>query len=319
MNPAYPRIVFAGTPEFASAALSALIQAQWPVVAVYTQPDRPAGRGHQLRPSPVKALALAHGIPVEQPESLRNEAAQTRLKALSPDLMIVAAYGLILPPAILNLPVHGCINIHASLLPRWRGAAPIQRAIEAGDRETGITIMQMDQGLDTGPMLLRRTLPIHPEETGGSLHDRLATLGAETLLDILEAYRSNPPRLTPEPQDDAEATYAHKLGKDDARIDWRLPAEQLERRIRAFNPWPIGHCLLQGKPIKLWAARVVTSTAAPGPVGEILAVTSEGIHVRCGTGTLLVERLQLPGGRPLAATDLLNGHPGLFRPGDHFD
>jgi methionyl-tRNA formyltransferase len=297
------RIVYAGTPEFAVPALEALIRSPHEVVAVYTQPDRPAGRGRKLTPSPVKRLALAHGIPVEQPERLRDRRVQERLRGYAPDVMVVAAYGLILPKAVLEIPVHGCLNIHASLLPRWRGAAPIQRAILAGDAETGVTLMQMAPGLDTGDMLMKSRTPIGPADTAQDLHDRLATQGAELLLTGLEALAEG--RLTPEPQNDAEATYAEKLSKAEAELDWSLPARGLDRRVRAFNPWPVAFTHLDGEPLRIWSARSVESAVTAVP-GTVVAEGPEGIDVATGEGLLRLMRLQFPGGRPLDALEVLN-------------
>jgi len=240
------RIVFAGTPEFAAAPLKALLDTPHQIVAVYTQPDRPAGRGQKLMPSPVKQLAVENAIPVLQPPSLKDAAAQAELAALEPDLLVVVAYGLILPQAVLDIPRFGCINSHASLLPRWRGAAPIQRAVQAGDAESGVTVMQMEAGLDTGPMLLKVRTPITADDTGGSLHDRLAELGPPAVIEAIAGLASG--TLMGEVQDDALANYAHKLNKDEARIDWSRPAIELERPIRAFNPWPICHSTLNEAP-----------------------------------------------------------------------
>ena len=314
------KIVFAGTPEFAATALAALLDSRHEVVAVYTQPDRPAGRGRRLRPSPVKALALAHHLPVVQPESLREPAEQQALAAWGADVMVVAAYGLILPPEVLATPRLGCINIHASLLPRWRGAAPIQRAILAGDRETGVTIMQMDAGLDTGPMLARRACPIHDTDTAGSLHDRLATLGAEALLAVLEQLDEG--GLVPEPQDEAQATYAAKIDKAEARLDWSRPAVELHRVVCAFNPWPVAFTTAcpggDAAPLRLrvWAARPETgalgSPETPGaPPGTVLEAGPTGIRVACGTGALVLTELQPPGSKPMSAAAFHNGHPWL--------
>jgi len=304
------RIVFAGTPEFAAQHLEALQQAGYPVVAVYTQPDRPAGRGQKLMPSPVKQLALQHGLPVMQPATLRDAEAQHALAALQPDLMVVVAYGLILPQAVLDTPRLGCINSHASLLPRWRGAAPIQRAIEAGDSESGVTVMQMEAGLDTGPMLLKVRTPIGPSDTGGSLHDRLAALGAQAVVEAVARLQAG--SLPGERQDDTLATYAHKLSKDEARLDWQRPAAELERLVRAFNPWPICHSSLAGDVLKVHAARLVPGQGEPG---RILAVGKDGLTVACGTGALQLTRLQLPGGKPLDFADLYNSRREQFAPG----
>lgn len=304
------RIVFAGTPEFAAQHLQALLNAGRTIVAVYTQPDRPAGRGQKLAPSPVKQLAVQHGIPVYQPQSLRDPAAQAELAALQADLMVVVAYGLILPQAVLDLPRLGCINSHASLLPRWRGAAPIQRAIEAGDDASGVTVMQMEAGLDTGPMLLKVSTPITAEDTGGTLHDRLAALGSQAVARAVDALAAG--TLQPEPQDDALATYAHKLSKDEARIDWRRPAVELERLVRAFNPWPICHTTLGGEALKVHAARL---GAGQGEPGHILEASRNGLTVACGEGALSLTRLQLPGGKPLDFADLYNSRREQFAAG----
>ncbi|MCQ4325994.1 methionyl-tRNA formyltransferase [Stutzerimonas stutzeri] len=304
------RIVFAGTPEFAARHLQALLDAGQSVIAVYTQPDRPAGRGQKLMPSPVKQLALQHGIAVYQPQTLRDPAAQAELAGLQAELMVVVAYGLILPQAVLDLPRLGCINSHASLLPRWRGAAPIQRAIEAGDGESGVTVMQMEAGLDTGPMLLKVSTPIAASDTGGTLHDRLAELGAQAVVQAVDALAAG--TLAPEVQDDALATYAHKLNKDEARIDWTRPAVELERLIRAFHPWPICHSTLAGEALKIHGARL---GAGQGEPGLILAAGKEGLSVACGEGALLLTRLQLPGGKPLAFADLYNSRREQFAPG----
>ncbi|MCF7200668.1 methionyl-tRNA formyltransferase [Pseudomonas oligotrophica] len=304
------RIVFAGTPEFAAQHLQALLQAGREVVAVYTQPDRPAGRGQKLAPSPVKQLALQHDIPVLQPPTLREPAAQAELAALQPDLMVVVAYGLILPQAVLDIPRLGCINSHASLLPRWRGAAPIQRAIEAGDRESGVTVMQMEAGLDTGPMLLKVGTPISAEDTGGSLHDRLAVLGSQAVVEAVGRLAAG--ELRGEVQDDSLATYAHKLSKDEARIDWTRPALELELLVRAFHPWPICHSTLAGETLKLHAARLGEGQGEPG---LILAAGKEGLTVACGEGALTLTRLQLPGGKPLDFADLYNSRREQFAPG----
>ncbi|KES23356.1 MULTISPECIES: methionyl-tRNA formyltransferase [Pseudomonas] len=304
------RIVFAGTPEFAAEHLKALLDTPHQIVAVYTQPDRPAGRGQKLMPSPVKQLAAQHGLPVLQPPTLRAPEAQAELAALQPDLMVVVAYGLILPQAVLDIPRLGCINSHASLLPRWRGAAPIQRAVQAGDAESGVTVMQMEAGLDTGPMLLKVSTPISAEDTGGSLHDRLARLGPPAVVEAIAGLAAG--TLKGEVQDDALATYAHKLSKDEAKLDWSRPAVELERAVRAFDPWPVCHTTLNGEPLKVWAARLGEGRGEPG---KILGASRDGLLVGCGEGSLLLTRVQLPGGKPLAFADLFNSRREQFASG----
>ena len=304
------RIVFAGTPEFAAEHLKALLDSPYEIVAVYTQPDRPAGRGQKLMPSPVKQLALEHHIPVMQPPTLRVPEAQAELAALKPDLLVVVAYGLILPQVVLDIPRLGCINSHASLLPRWRGAAPIQRAIEAGDSESGVTVMRMEAGLDTGPMLLKSVTPISADDTGGSLHDRLAKLGPPAVIEAIAGLAAG--TLQGEVQDDSLATYAHKLNKDEARIDWNRPAVELERVIRAFNPWPICHSTLNGEALKVLAA---TLADAQGEPGQIIAASKDGLIVGCGAGALCLTRLQLPGGKALNFSDFFNSRREKFAVG----
>ena len=308
------RIVFAGTPEFAACHLQALLAAGQSVVAVYTQPDRPAGRGHKLMASPVKQLALQNGLPVLQPATLRDPAAQAELAALEPDLLLVVAYGLILPQAVLDIPRLGCINSHASLLPRWRGAAPIQRAIEAGDDKSGVTLMQMEAGLDTGPMLCKVTTPINSADNAASLHDRLAQLGAQAMAAALEPLARG--ELVGEIQDELLATYAHKLSKEQARIDWQRPAVELERQVRAFYPWPVSHSMLNGEPLKILGACLAQGA---GPAGTILQASKDGLTVACGTAALRLTRLQLAGGKPLAFDDLLNSRREQFAAGQVFD
>lgn len=305
------KLAFAGTPEFAREALAALLAAGFEVPLVLTQPDRPAGRGMKPQPSPVKQLALAHGIEVAQPRSLRldgrypDDAAgiQARLASLQPDVMVVAAYGLILPRWVLDLPRLGCLNIHASLLPRWRGAAPIHRAIEAGDTHTGITIMQMDEGLDTGAMLLAERLAIAPNDSTASLHDRLATLGGRLIVEALELAACGGLVAQPQPQDGV--TYAHKIDKAEAPIDWRAPAEVIERRLRAFDPFPGGAAWLDGVALKCWRGDVVSGQGLPG---QVLGADAAGITVACGEGALRITELQKPGGRRLSAREFLQGH-----------
>ncbi|MBS0347872.1 MAG: methionyl-tRNA formyltransferase [Proteobacteria bacterium] len=295
------KVAFAGTPEFAAAALQAILAAGFEVPLVLTQPDRPAGRGMQLQPSPVKQVAVAAGIPVHQPEKLRTPEQQAPLAEAGVDVLVVAAYGIILPQAVLDLPRYGCLNIHASLLPRWRGAAPIHRAIEAGDAETGITIMQMDAGLDTGPMLLKRSTAIESDDTTSSLHDRLAGLGADLIVDALRAL---PDGLTATPQPADGVTYAAKIGKAEATVDWTRPATEIERAIRAFNPFPGALGTYQGTPIKLWRARPIDASGAPG---EVLMAEGAGVIVACGEGALCITELQKPGGKRLAAADFVRG------------
>jgi len=282
------RIVFAGTPEFAVPSLRAAAQRN-EVVAVYTQPDRPAGRGRGLQPSPVKREAIARGIPVLQPESLKSELSRDALRALKPDLMVVVAYGLLLPDWVLTLPPRGCLNIHASLLPRWRGAAPIQRAIEAGDGETGVCLMQMEKGLDTGPVLLSQRIAIGDGETGGQLHDRLAALGAQTLADGLGLLRAGM-RPVAKPQSESGATYARKLDKAEAKLDWSQPAEVLARKVRAFNPWPMAEAVLAGERVRIHGAVALPLAHRASP-GSVLLAGREGIDVACGDGALRI-RLQ---------------------------
>ncbi|MBF6036644.1 methionyl-tRNA formyltransferase [Pseudomonas sp. P155] len=313
------RIVFAGTPEFAAEHLKALLSSPYEIVAVYTQPDRPAGRGQKLMPSPVKQLALENNIQVLQPPTLRNADAQAELAALKPDLLVVVAYGLILPQVVLDIPRLGCINSHASLLPRWRGAAPIQRAVEHGDAESGVTVMRMEAGLDTGPMLLKVVTPISAEDTGGSLHDRLAEMGPPAVVQAIAGLAAG--TLEGEVQNDELATYAHKLNKDEARIDWSRPAVELERLVRAFNPWPITHSTLNGEAMKVLAARVVDGVGSGSEIfpiggpGEILSASKDGLIVACGEQALCLTRLQLPGGKALNFSDLFNSRREKFAVG----
>jgi len=306
------RLVFAGTPDFAATALKALIAAGHTIVGVYSQPDRPAGRGRKLQPSPVKQVALDHEIPVFQPETLKTPEAQKQLADLNPDVMIVAAYGLILPKAVLDIPTHGCLNIHASLLPRWRGAAPIQRAIAAGDAETGITIMQMDEGLDTGAMLLKSLTAIEDSDTGGSLHDRLAELGGNAIIKALELLQKG--ELTGEPQSDELACYASKLSKTEGHIDWATDAKAIERLVRAFNPWPGTYTDLGDQRIRIHEARALVTTS-DGLPGTVVQRDREGIDIACGNGTLRITCLQLPGSRAQSVNDLINGGKELLMPG----
>ena len=302
------RIVFAGTPDFAVPSLVAAAQRN-EVVAVYTQPDRPAGRGRALTSSPVKVAALERGIPVLQPESLKTELQRDALRALQPDIMVVVAYGLLLPQSILDIPRFGCWNVHASLLPRWRGAAPIQRAIEAGDTETGVCLMQMEKGLDTVPVLLEQRTPIAAGETAGQLHDRLARLGAQVLEDGLKLVGAGV-RVEPVPQPADGVTYAHKIDKAEARLDWTRPARELERRVRAFHPWPVCEAELAGERLRIHAAAAVAREHRAVP-GTLLAATRDGIDVACGGGLLRLLTVQREGGRPLPAVDYLNARPQL--------
>ena len=300
------RIVFAGTPDFAVPALDALHAAGHEMTAVYTQPDRPAGRGQSLNESPVKRRAVELGLPLAQPATLRAPEAAADLAAYRPELMVVVAYGLILPPTILGVPRLGCWNIHASLLPRWRGAAPIQRAILAGDGTTGITIMQMDAGLDTGPMLLVRPLPIAARENGGQLHDRLARLGAESIVAAVEQCLSG--RLVAVRQPDESATYAAKIRKQEAVIDWRQSSVQIDRQVRAFNPWPIAETRWQGQQLRIWEAENVVAENAGEP-GRVLEATGRRLLVATGEGALLLHRVQLAGRRAMTPAEFLNAHP----------
>ncbi|HET9448525.1 MAG TPA: methionyl-tRNA formyltransferase [Steroidobacteraceae bacterium] len=298
-------IVFAGTPEFAVPALEALLGSSHRVVAVYTQPDRPAGRGQQLAASAVKQCAVRHGLPVEQPVTLREPAAVEQLKRYSADAMIVAAYGLLLPQSILQTPRLGCINIHASLLPRWRGAAPIQRAIAAGDAQSGVTIMQMEAGLDTGPILLTRSVSIDARETAASLHDRLASLGAQALLDALDAIAQG--AATPRPQPAEGVTYAAKIRKEEAAIDWSRPAADIDRQIRAFDPWPVAETRWNGQQLRVWQALPIDSPATAAP-GKVLGTSAAGIDVGTGNGVLRLTRVQSAGRKAMSAADFLKAH-----------
>ncbi|MCG2575835.1 methionyl-tRNA formyltransferase [Dechloromonas sp. XY25] len=303
------KLIFAGTPEFAAQALSAIVAAGHEVALVLTQPDRPAGRGMTLQPSAVKKVALEHGIEVFQPLTLKNEEAQAKIAAVGAEVMVVAAYGLILPQAVLDLPRFGCINIHASLLPRWRGAAPIQRALLAGDAATGVCIMQMEAGLDTGPVLLRGEFPIAASDTTATLHDRLAALGAQL---VVEALGKLPLPAAPQPTEGV--TYAHKIEKAEAAIDWTRSATELDRHIRAFNPFPGAQAQFGGQTVKLWQAAPV---AGKGECGAVLAVDRQQIVIACGDGALAVSELQKAGGKRLPVQQFLAGHP--LKVGDRFD
>lgn len=302
------RIVFAGTPAFAVPSLRAA-HARNEVVAVYTQPDRPAGRGRGLTPSPIKLEAIQRGIPVLQPESLRKKSSQEALRELAPDLMIVVAYGLILPQTVLDIPRFGCWNVHASLLPRWRGAAPIQRAIEAGDTETGVCLMQMEAGLDTGPVLLSQRTPIGDQETGGQLHDRLSELGARVLADGLGLLRAGM-RPMAQPQPEAGATYAHKLEKHEARLDWSQPADALARKVRAFEPWPVAEATVAGERLRIHGA-VALDLAHRAEPGTLLTAGRQGLDIACGEGALRLRVVQREGGKAITAADYLNARRDL--------
>ncbi|MEA3404917.1 MAG: methionyl-tRNA formyltransferase [Pseudomonadota bacterium] len=307
-------IIFAGTPDFSVAPLQALLDSEHNVIAVYTQPDRPAGRGRKLTASPVKNLALQHNIPVYQPETLRNENAQQELAALNADIMIVVAYGLILPKIVLDMPKHGCLNIHASLLPRWRGAAPIQRAIESGDAESGVTIMQMDIGLDTGDMLYKVNTPIQEDDTAQTLHDRLSTLGCEALMATLEQVQNN--ELSPEKQDEALVTYAEKMHKAEAEIDWTQSAATIVRKIHAFNPWPVAYTQFQDKPLRILKACFAESPekmASKNSPGLVIAVEKQGILISTGSEPIWLTQVQPAGKKAMSAYDFalsrqLKGH-----------
>jgi methionyl-tRNA formyltransferase len=303
------RLVFAGTPEFAVPCLEACRASGAEVVAVYTQPDRPAGRGRRLAPSPVKQAALAAGIAVEQPESLKSAETQQVLAACRPDLLVVVAYGLILPRKVLAIPRLGCWNVHASLLPRWRGAAPIQRAILAGDTESGVDLMQMEAGLDTGPVMLQRRTPIDRDDTGGTLHDRLSALGADVLAEGLRRTLAGE-RLIATPQPEDGVSYAHKLEKAEAKLDFSRPASELERKVRAFDPWPVAEGAIAGEPLRIWSAQAIALDHRGVP-GSVLAAGRDGIDLACGDGALRVTALQRAGGKRIGAIDYLNARPEL--------
>lgn len=311
MSASHPlNIIFAGTPEFAAVALRSLLDSPHAIKAVYTQPDRPAGRGQQLHVSPVKKLALQYDLPLYQPVSLRDQAVQQSFADLQADVLVVAAYGLILPLAILKAPRLGSINIHASLLPRWRGAAPIQRAILAGDQETGITIMQMEEGLDTGPMLYQVTTPILPSDTSAILQDRLAILGASALLTTLDQLSAG--KIEPESQAESLVTYAHKMTKEEARLNWQSTAVMLDRQVRAFNPWPVAFTNINEKILRVWQAEVINHDFINQQPGKIVKVSPEGIDVAAKLGILRLKKVQLPGGRVLSVADLLNARQEDF-------
>jgi len=304
------RIIFAGTPDFAARHLQALIQSEHQIVGVYSQPDRPAGRGKKLKASEVKALALEHNLPVFQPQSLKNDDALVELKNLNADIMIVVAYGLILPKAILEAPRLGCLNVHGSILPRWRGAAPIQRAIWAGDEQTGVTIMQMDEGLDTGDMLHISRCAINADETSASLYTKLAELGPDALIETVNKLAKG--ELKAEPQNDELANYAKKLSKDEANIDWSMDAAQIERNIRSFNPWPVCFTQMGEQTVKIYQAQVVDQT---GSAGQVLSSDKTGVVVACGKHAICITQLQPQGKKPMAISDFLNGRSDWVTPG----
>lgn len=310
------RIVFAGTPALAAQCLSGLLNSEHEIIAVYTQPDKPAGRGQQLTASPVKQLALEHQIPVYQPTTLRDSNAQLIFAELQPDIMIVAAYGLILPSAILTTPTYGCLNIHVSLLPRWRGAAPIQQAILAGDKVTGVTIMQMDAGLDTGDILLKEETVISDDDTSATLHDKLAKQGSELIIKALRQLAQG--QIQKQKQDDSQACYAGKINKADAKINWQQSAWQISRMIRAYNPWPVAFTQLGERIIKIYAAQVLPQTTASTP-GTILSLTKDRVLVATGDGVLALAQVQLPGKKVLDIKDVLNAPGHVFQPGVVFD
>ena len=299
------RIAFAGTPDFSVPALEALVRAGYEMVGVLTQPDRPKGRGRQIAASPVKTAALAHGLAVSQPQTLKDEASRAELASWRPDVLVVVAYGLILPRAALDIPRLGCLNIHASLLPRWRGAAPIQRSILAGDATTGVTIMLMDVGLDTGPMLLRKETAIEPGDTGGSLHDRLSIKGASAILEAIQGLAAG--TLQPVPQPSEGVTYAAKIDKAEALIDWKRSAVEIERQVRAFNPWPVAETRLDGEQLRIFAASAADSHQIDAEPGMIVAVQDDGLWVQCGQGLLALQQLQRPGRRAVPAADFARG------------
>ena len=308
------RIIFAGTPDFAATTLAALLTTEHEICAVYSQPDRPAGRGRKLTASPVKQLALQHHIPVEQPLNFKEETDREKLASYQADLMIVVAYGLLLPQIVLDTPRLGCINVHASLLPRWRGAAPIQRAILAGDSKTGICIMQMEAGLDTGPVLQRAEIPIEATDTGEQLHDKLAKLGADTLLEALNNFEQLQAKASP--QNDAESCYAAKIQKAEANIDWSQSALQIDRQIRAFNSWPVAQTLWQDKMLRIWNAAVIDYYDPKAIPGTIIQIDHDGIDIATGDGVIRVLTLQAPGKKAMPVRDFLNAH--ALKAGDHF-
>ena len=309
------RIIFAGTPDFAAKHLASLIESQHDVVAVYTKEDTPSGRGKKLQPSAVKTLALEHELPIVQPASLKTDEALQTLNEFDADLMVVVAYGLILPQAILDTPKLGCINVHGSLLPKWRGAAPIQRAIWAGDAQSGVTIMQMDKGLDTGAMLFKASLDIADDETSATLYDRLAELGPVALVEAIDLLSEN--NLPSEVQDEALATYAHKLSKEEAKIDWNDTAAHIERCIRAFNPWPVSYFQLNDMNVKVWQATATQQSVSEAP-GTVISADKKGIVIATTDGTITLLNLQFPGKKAMGINDILNSRKALFTPGTQF-
>lgn len=310
------RIAFAGTPDIAAIILQRLLDAGITPIAAYTQPDKPAGRGRKLQQSAVKVLAMENDIPVYQPQTLRDSRAQQTLEDLKPDLMIVIAYGLILPQEVLDIPTYGCMNIHASLLPRWRGAAPIQRAILEGDETTGITIMQMDAGLDTGDMLVKEEVAIAPDETSSSLHHKLAQAGGKAMLAALNLLKAN--KLQPKQQDDTLASYAHKIEKSEGEIDWQQSAEAIERMLRAFQPWPVAYSHIAGERVRIFSADIIASSCVEAP-GTLVEFSKNGLKVATGEGYLNITQLQLAGGKPLNVSQLVNAPPKVLTPGACFD
>ena len=307
------RVIFAGTPDFAATHLQAILDDdRYQLVAIYTQPDRPAGRGKKITQSPVKKLALANDIQLKQPASLTDIKTQETIARLEADVLIVVAYGLILPQAVLDIPRLGCINVHGSILPKWRGAAPIQRAIEAGDRETGVTVMQMDVGLDTGPMLTTSQCTIDDKETSASLYPKLAVLGAQALINTLEKMRSG--TAVGIAQDSTQSSYADKIAKQESLIDWSASVTEIERRIRAFNPFPAAYSLVNGQRIKIWLASAV-SRDYPGVPGEILSADDDGLLVKCGNGALLISTIQLAGKSKMCVAEVLKSRASIFSPG----
>lgn len=314
------KIIFAGTPHFAAHHLQALIDSDHDIVAVYTQPDRPSGRGKKLTPSPVKKLALENTIAVEQPVSLKDSDAQNTLAAYHADVMVVVAYGLLLPQIVLNTPQYGCLNVHGSLLPRWRGAAPIQRSVESGDTETGITIMQMDKGLDTGDMLLKVICPLDEQETSASLHDKLMLLGAPALLEVLS--QLPPQSLTPEKQDNTLACYAEKITKQEAQIDWSESAETILRKIQAFNPFPVAYTFLNDERIKIYSATMMKTLSEPtnaaSVIGTVHAIDETNIIIVCGVGMIRINTLQIPNKKMMTVKELMNGYADRFSVGQQF-